>query len=68
MRARVTFWQVMAGQRIKGQALADNGLRGLHESLGVRQFASVESEGLLVEVTKQMERFDRHVGAFDGVR
>src|SRR5438132_1327413 len=56
----------MAGESVKRQALADDCLAHLDESLSVSHLASIEPERLLIEVAKQMERFDRDIGALDG--
>src|SRR5688572_4957458 len=58
--------QLRAGQRAVSQALVEDALEGDSEPRGVTKLALVETEGLLVQIPKQMERFNRHVGAFDG--
>jgi hypothetical protein len=58
--------QLRAGECSVGETLVDDALQGVCESLSVAHDAIVETEGLLVKVTEQMERFDRHVGATDG--
>jgi hypothetical protein len=56
----------MPRQRVKCQTLADDDSAHLDESLRVSHFASIETKRLLIEVTKQVERFDRYIRAFDG--
>ena len=58
--------QLRAGQRNIGQALIDNALERVGETLRICHHAIVETERLLVKVAEQMKRFDRHVGALDG--
>ena len=48
------------------QALADDPRGGTNEALAVSEGTGVESEGLLVEVAEEMERFDADVGTVDG--
>jgi len=58
--------EFLACQRSEGQALAEGGRARFKEAFCVGHLAVVKTVGLFVEVPEQMERFDRHVGAFQG--
>src|SRR5687767_13992978 len=62
---RATFHHVRADERLVGESLADDGRSGDSEPLHVCQLAIVEAERLLIEVTKQMERFNGDVRSTD---
>ena len=58
--------QLRAGEGAVGESLVEYALERERETHGVSTLAVVETEGLLVEVAEEMERFDRHVGALEG--
>ena len=58
--------QLRADEDLVGNATADDAFDGILEPPAVVVFAFVESERLLIEVAKQIERFNRDVGALDG--
>jgi hypothetical protein len=60
------FRQVLTSQHIKGETLAEHRRARFKETLRVGLLAVVEPVDLLIEVAIKMERFDGHVGAFQG--
>lgn len=57
--------QLLARQLIERDALANDPGNRDAESLAVCHLAIVEAERLLIEITKQMERFYRNIGPVD---
>lgn len=58
--------RIGCGELVEGKPLAESRSGGDSEASGVAHLASVETERLLIEVAKQMERFDGDVGALQG--
>lgn len=54
---------ILAGQFFIGQALARNLSGDLEKAITVSAFAVIETIGLLIQITEQMERFDRYIRA-----
>lgn len=64
--ARFIPLRLFASQFFVGNALASDVLRGLDEAIRIGALAVVESKRLFVKVAKQVERFNRNVGAANG--
>ncbi len=57
--------RLLAGQFVKGQALASQGRSRFHEPISIGSFASIESETLFIEISEQVKRFDADVSTLD---
>ena len=55
----------LADQFVKGKALASKGRSRFHKPISIGSLASIKPKRLLVQVSKQVERFDRNIRTFD---
>src|SRR5438093_10072507 len=65
MGAERSTRRIGGSQFLESQSLAKNGSGSECEPSGVGQLAMIKPKSLLVEIAKQVERLDAHVGAFD---